>query len=168
VGQFFDVVYQTVQLPLCVDLVAPAQRDAIESLVGADVREHRFHGGEALRILRATLGRVDPCAHLCAMIHALGAHAPAKERHVAHRRGVAGAEACGAEGARPAVALRATKVFPDVIACDVASALTVERLSCGTHTRVGDRIIGEGADWNTAIGLRAGRDLSCRGFGNAA
>lgn len=45
--ELFDVVHLAIQLPLSIDLLAPAQREAGEPLVVPRVAEHRLDGGEA-------------------------------------------------------------------------------------------------------------------------
>lgn len=55
--QFLDVVHQAAKLPLGVHFLAPAQREAVQPLVGHQVAEHRLHRGEAPRDhLLAVLG----------------------------------------------------------------------------------------------------------------
>ena len=61
--QLLDVVHQAVELPLRIDFRSPAQREAIESLVMADVGEDRLDRGEAPAIERAALRAVDGPAH---------------------------------------------------------------------------------------------------------
>ena len=45
--QLLDVVGETVELPLAIDLSSSPQREAIQLLVVSQVAEHRFHRGEA-------------------------------------------------------------------------------------------------------------------------
>jgi hypothetical protein len=40
VRQLLDVMHQTEQLPLCIDLLLSAKREPVEPLVVADVREY--------------------------------------------------------------------------------------------------------------------------------
>jgi hypothetical protein len=90
VRQLFDVVHETKQLPLRVDLRAATQGEAIQSLVIPYVAKHRLHRREPLRILRATLGRVDTRAHQRRLIDGRRITRPAKERDVAHGRRLGG------------------------------------------------------------------------------
>ncbi len=64
--KLLDVVDQREQLPLPIDLGLPAQGEAVESLVVAQIGEHRFDGCKASSIERSTFGTVD------ALLHALG------------------------------------------------------------------------------------------------
>ena len=54
VGELFEVVHETKQLPLRIDLHATTQRETIEPLVVAQIRKHRLDGRNALSVLRAT------------------------------------------------------------------------------------------------------------------
>ena len=49
---------QREQLPLSVDLALAAQREAIEPLVVAQVREHRFDGGKAATVLLTVFNNI--------------------------------------------------------------------------------------------------------------
>ena len=62
--QFFNVVHETKQFPLRIDFRAPTEREAVEALVVAQVRKHRFDGRKALRVLLAALVGVDALSHL--------------------------------------------------------------------------------------------------------
>lgn len=63
VRQLLDVVYQAVELPLRIDFLLPAQREAIQPLVVPQVAEHRFDGGEALAVAGLTFFAVDGLLH---------------------------------------------------------------------------------------------------------
>ena len=67
VREFLDVVHQTIELPLPVDLGSPAQREAIELLVVAQIAEHRLHRREAPAVTRSALGTVNALTHLLRM-----------------------------------------------------------------------------------------------------
>ena len=58
-----DVVDQGEQLPLAVNFLSAAQREAAESLVVADVSEDRFDGCETSPVLLSTECAVDARAH---------------------------------------------------------------------------------------------------------
>lgn len=58
-----DVVHQTIPLPLSVDFCALAQREAIQARVVAQIREDRFHGGEAPPFCARPSG-VSSCAFM--------------------------------------------------------------------------------------------------------
>ena len=45
--EFFNVVHDAVELPLGVDLGLASEREAIKSLVVAQVAKHRLHRGDA-------------------------------------------------------------------------------------------------------------------------
>lgn len=104
VPELFEVVHHAVELPLPIDLRAPAQRQAIEPLVVPQVAEHQFDGGKARRDHRLALVRVD------ALLHPVGVRfAPialaAEEGDLSHFRLVRRAQAPGALVARHAIAL---------------------------------------------------------------
>ena len=61
--QLLDVVDQTEELPLRIDLLLAAQREPIEPLVVSDVAEHGFYGGEAPAIEHASALRIDGLLH---------------------------------------------------------------------------------------------------------
>ena len=63
VGQLLDIVNHAVKVPLSVDLGMPAQVEATQALVVADVGKHGLDGGDALAIKSATLRGVDRLAH---------------------------------------------------------------------------------------------------------
>ena len=67
VRPLLDVVDQGEQLPLAVNFALPAQGEAIETLVMADVAKDRFDGGEAATILLFALMTVDALAHRLGM-----------------------------------------------------------------------------------------------------
>ena len=52
VGAFFNVVYETIQWPLCVDFRATAECKPIQLFVVRQIRKHGFDGRKALCILR--------------------------------------------------------------------------------------------------------------------
>ena len=54
-SELLDVVDQAEELPLPIDLGAPAQSEPIEPLVVPHIAEHRLDRPEALGILRAPL-----------------------------------------------------------------------------------------------------------------
>ena len=64
VGKFLDVVNEAEELPLCIDLGAPTQRETVESLVVPKITEHGFDGGEASSVGRATLFAIDAPPHV--------------------------------------------------------------------------------------------------------
>ena len=63
VRQLLDVMDETEEFPLRIDLLLTTQREAIESLVVAQIAEHRFHGGKALSVAFSSLFAVDALAH---------------------------------------------------------------------------------------------------------
>ena len=100
VGQFLDVVHETVELPLSMHFGAAAQREVIEPLVMPQIGKHRLDGGEALPILRAADVGVDAHLHphrvrLAGLSRVL-LDAPAKEGDVPHRRRVGRAKTLSA------------------------------------------------------------------------
>lgn len=63
VPELFDVVHHAIELPLPIDLAAPAQREAVEPLVAPQVSEHRFDGGKARADHLLALVGVDAPLH---------------------------------------------------------------------------------------------------------
>jgi hypothetical protein len=63
VPELFDVVHHAIELPLPIDLGAPAQREAVEPLVVSQVAEHRFDRGKARANHLLALARVDAPLH---------------------------------------------------------------------------------------------------------
>lgn len=61
--QLFDVVYQTVKLPLRVHLRPPSEREAVELFVVPQITEYRLHCGEALAVFDAPLRTVNAHFH---------------------------------------------------------------------------------------------------------
>ena len=61
--ELLDVVNQAEELPLRIDLDAPAQREAVEPFVVAQVAEHRLDGGEAAAVGDTTFGGIDALSH---------------------------------------------------------------------------------------------------------
>ena len=61
--QLLDVVHQTEQPPLSVDLVIATQGEAAETLVVSQIAEHWLDRCEALSVLRAPILAVDAFAH---------------------------------------------------------------------------------------------------------
>ena len=113
------------------DLRAAAQREAIKPLVEADVAEHRLNGRESPPILRPSVRRVESLLHargvrvLRRRCGRLGRHAPAQERHVAHRCPVWRAQTHRALRTRDAVALRAAKMLTDLSVRHILCPFTI-------------------------------------------
>ena len=63
VRELFNVVYETIQFPLPIDLRATAQREAIEPLVVAQIRKHRLYCRESTSILFASTRGIDTSLH---------------------------------------------------------------------------------------------------------
>ena len=109
VSQLLDVVHQAVELPLPIDLGAPAQCEAMEPLVVSEVAEDRLDSGKA-RGNHALAGvGVDPPFHslgvaLFAVAFAL------KEGDLTRLSFVGGAQALVAQRTRNTVALGAAKL----------------------------------------------------------
>lgn len=61
--QLLDVVYQAIELPLPVDLSASSQREAVESLVVAQIAEHLLYGCESPGDHLFALGAIDSALH---------------------------------------------------------------------------------------------------------
>jgi len=114
VGQFLDVVDETIQRPLAVHLRAAAQRKAIEPLVRANIAEHRLHGGKPLPIRLASCWRIDARSHARGVRRAVGVSASVQERNAVDRRRVGRAQTLRAQRSRAAVTLCAAKVCADI------------------------------------------------------
>ena len=67
--QLLDVVHQAEELPLRIDFLLPAQREAVQPLVVAEVAEHRLHRGEAPAIQLPSAFRIDGPLHALAVAH---------------------------------------------------------------------------------------------------
>ena len=105
-GQLLDVVHHAVQVPLRVDLPAPAQVQAPKPLVVPDVAKHRLHRADALAVAPPSLGTVDSLLHR--MEHVVGtALVLLEDRHLPHRRALWVAQAQVPLIARAAAALAA-------------------------------------------------------------
>lgn len=85
VCQLLDIVDDTQQFPLRVDLRAAAQGEPIKTLVLTHVSKHRLDRGEPLRILREPRRRVEPRVHQRGSIRSRRITGPAKEGDVSHR-----------------------------------------------------------------------------------
>jgi len=140
VGQFLDVVYEARERPLAVHFRAAAQREAIESLVGAQIPKHRFHRGEPLPVRLASRRRIDARLHARGVRVPVDVDASAKERDVAGQRGVRRAQALRAQRTQTAVALRAAKVRADVVFRFPIAVAAIQRLTGGTDTRARLRV----------------------------
>lgn len=136
VGQFVDVVDEAEELPLPVDLRPPAEGEAREPLVVAQVREDRFHGREAAPVLRPALGGSEAPLHLPR--EALGApgRRPVEAHHLPRGGPLGRAQAPRAMRARHAVALRALERRPAIAPDHLVLPLPIERLPRRTHARV--------------------------------
>ena len=147
VGELLDVVHQAIERPLPIHLRATAQREAIEPLVVAQIREHRLHGRDASAVVRAALGRINPRSHTRRVRLARrgrGAGDPRmKEGDVPHRRRVRRAQTLRAEGTGHAVTLRPAKVLPCIALRHVRAAFAIERFPRGTDAGSRLRIVRE-------------------------
>ena len=92
VRPLLDVVDEGVQLPLAIDFLSAAQREPIQSLVVADIAEHRLDGGEALAILLSAFIAFDMGTHRLRMGGYFFACAP---RDLSHFAGIRFAQALG-------------------------------------------------------------------------
>src|SRR5712691_365517 len=104
--QLLDVVHQTEELPLRIDLGLSSQREAVEPLVVADVAKHRLHSSEALAVARATLGRIDEISHPLGVTLGRARRLALEERHLPCLGFLRSAQAPIALTSRHAVALR--------------------------------------------------------------
>ena len=66
VGQLFDVVHHAVQVPLCVDLVAPTQIQTRKLFIVPEVAKYRLDGAGALAVKAPASGGVDSAFHALA------------------------------------------------------------------------------------------------------
>lgn len=109
VHQLLDVVDQTVERPLRVDLASAAQREAIQPLVVTEIAEHRLDGGEPSAIVTAALGAVDLAPHLAGgRFRGIRRLAP-EERHLPAGGLVGISQTLFAQGALLAVLVRAAE-----------------------------------------------------------
>ena len=69
VRQLLDVMDETEELPLRIDLLLTTQREAIESLVVSDVSKHRFNGRKALPVQGPAFRTIDRPFHEVAVVH---------------------------------------------------------------------------------------------------
>jgi len=67
--QLLDVMNKAEELPLCIDLLLAAQREAIEPLVVSDVSEHRLDGGKPSPVQGLTFRAVDRPFHEIGVAH---------------------------------------------------------------------------------------------------
>ena len=102
-GQFLDVVHQAEELELPIDLLLPAQGEAAQALVVAQVGEDRLHGGHAPVVQGSALVAVDERAHALGVRVALPG-VDLVEGHLACRCGLGLPQALGFERAGPALA----------------------------------------------------------------
>jgi len=65
--QLLDVVHQAEELPLRIDLLPPAQGEAIQPLVVTQVGKHRLHRGEASAVEPSASFGVDGPLHALAV-----------------------------------------------------------------------------------------------------
>ncbi len=61
--QFFDTMYQAVELPLPLHLLPASQGKAVEPFVVTPVAEHRLHRGKASAVSSPSFGTVDADFH---------------------------------------------------------------------------------------------------------
>ena len=61
--QLPDVVHDTEQLPLSVDLVFSSEREAVQSKARGDVAEHRLHRAQPSSVDMSSLWAVDLALH---------------------------------------------------------------------------------------------------------
>ncbi len=62
-------MHQAIQLPLCINLDSPSEREAVELFVMPQVAEYGFHCGETSAVLDAPFGAVDTGFHLVGETH---------------------------------------------------------------------------------------------------
>ena len=62
--ELFDVLYQTKEQPLPVDLRASSVSKVVESFVRAEIAEHGFYGCETLAVLDLALVTVESLFHV--------------------------------------------------------------------------------------------------------
>ena len=141
--QLLDVLHETEEFSLPVDLLPTAEREAIQSLVRAEVAKHRFHSGEPPGMTRPLLGLVDPPVHARPVRVQTRRGLARKERDLARRRRGPRAQTLRAERAGSTVALRPLKAISHVALRHQLLALPIERLACGTYTGPRDCIIAE-------------------------
>ena len=73
IRQFLDVVHHAIQMPLRVDLLAPARVQPCEPLVVPDVATHWRHRTDVLAVEAAALGRINGTSHaLARMVRVAG------------------------------------------------------------------------------------------------
>jgi len=141
--QFFDVVHQTVELPLRVDLLLPAQREAIEPLVVPQVAEHRLDGGESAAVQRTSARRIDGPPHALAGAFRAGVGLAAKEADLPRLRLLRRAQALLPQRTGQAVALGALELHGDEAVVDAVGAVLVERLAGGAEAGAGIGVVSE-------------------------
>ena len=82
VHQLLDVVHQTEELPLRVDLAPSSQGEPIQPLVATDVARHRLDGGKAPAVATPTLRAIDLALHSCGGCFGCARRLAPKERHL--------------------------------------------------------------------------------------
>lgn len=146
VGELFDVVNQAEELPLTIDLGSPAQREPVQSLVVPYVRKDRLDGREALRVLRASRGRINLCFHASRVrlrLFRCALRAPAEERDLSGGGLLGRPQTLRAECAGHTIPFRAAKLLRHEAVGDEVLSLAVQRLPGRTDTRARLRIIRE-------------------------
>ena len=141
--QLLDVVYQTEELPLRIHFRSPAQREAVEFLVVADVGEDRFHRGEASSVERTPLWAVDRPLHDLGVAHFAARRPPTKEADLPGLRRLGFPQTPVALVARHAIAQRALELYGDETVVIAVRPVLVERLARRADAGAGVRVVVE-------------------------
>ena len=124
-AEFFDVVHQAKEQPLAVHFRPTAQREAIEPLVVAHIREHRLDRGNALPVLLAPFWRIEALLHAHRMRLGLRILSPTKEGDVSNDGGRWCRQTVVAQRTRRAIARRAADVITHIPVRDVARPFAI-------------------------------------------
>ena len=143
VRQFLDVVPQTVELPLRIDFLLSAQREAIQPLVVPQVAEHRFDGGEALAVAGLAFSAVDGLLHPVAVTFRCAVGFAPEEADLPDPGPLRGAQAFVPLLAGQAVTLATGLLGRDVTVVDTVAAIPVELLARRAGADAGFRIKAE-------------------------
>ena len=141
--QLFDVVHQAVELPLRINLLLSAQREAIQSLVVAEVAEHRLHRGETPPIELPAPCRIDRLPHDLGVARLTAGRLAAKEADLAGLGDVRLAQALLAVRAGLAIPQRALELHRQLAVVVAVRSVLVKPLTRWTPTGAALRVVGE-------------------------
>lgn len=144
-GQLLDVVHQTVELPLRIDLLLASQSEAVQLFVVPEIPEHGFDCGKTSSVFDPTFRAVDTRFHFVGEA-GLAVSLTLKECHLPGPGFFRGAQALVPLCARYAVLLRPLKLDGVVAVDHAVTAVAVQRLArradAGVRVRVVVKVFG--------------------------